>query len=590
MIRFTCLTIKNFLSYGAEPTVIPLDRRGTTLIVGEDLDSTASGVGANGVGKTVIINALTYGVYDRPVSNISKDNLVNNINKKHMEVVVEFFQGEDHYLIRRVRKAKSYAAGNYVELYENGQDITPDSVNNTNKLIERIIGLPYELFVRIVVFSATNVPFLDLPVRSQTGPNQTDIIEELFDLKTLSHKANTLKDQGKELDLKIESKQERNALLEQELQRHTEQLKSANRRVSDWSKGQTRDITALEKKLARISNVDIDGQRDLHDSLTDIDDGLEQAVSRQQDVERDIRKVVKIKKKTEEELAHLRDEKCPYCLQKYADAAKKITASEKTLEHALADLDTFSDQVTEIDGLVLDWQDKRAVVKEAITVEDLQELMEIKSKSAEYERRIEELKNAKNPFVEPLEELEAVKLDKINTDEVDALMKRRDHMKFLLKLLTKKDSFVRRVLLNKTLPFLNQRLQHYLTTLGLAHQVEFTHEMTAKITQFGREMDFGNLSNGQRARVNIALSFAFRDVLQSLHDRINVCMLDEVLDVGLDSVGVTAAARLLKRKTRDENLSLYIISHRDEIDSAFDRCMVVQMKEGFSRIIDDETE
>ena len=111
--------------------------------------------------------------------------------------------------------------------------------------------------------------------------------------------------------------------------------------------------------------------------------------------------------------------------------------------------------------------------------------------------------------------------------------------------------------------------------------------MTASITQFGRIMDFGNLSNGQRARVNLALSFAFRDVLQMLHNRINICMLDEVLDVGLDGPGVTAAARMLKRKARDEKLSLYIITHRDEIDSAFDHVITVQMHDGFSRIVEE---
>jgi DNA repair exonuclease SbcCD ATPase subunit len=82
--------------------------------------------------------------------------------------------------------------------------------------------------------------------------------------------------------------------------------------------------------------------------------------------------------------------------------------------------------------------------------------------------------------------------------------------------------------------------------------------------------------------VNLALSFAFRDVLQSLHEHINVCMLDEVLDVGLDAVGVQAAAKMLKQKARDENLSVYIISHRDEIDSAFDHKLTVQMSKGFS--------
>ena len=169
-------------------------------------------------------------------------------------------------------------------------------------------------------------------------------------------------------------------------------------------------------------------------------------------------------------------------------------------------------------------------------------------------------------------------------EKINELTTLVDHQKFLVKLLTKKDSFIRKALLNKNIPFLNQRLSYYLTELGLPHTVEFTHEMTAEISQFGRLMDFGNLSNGQRSRVNIALSFAFRDVLQNMHQHINVCMLDEVLDVGLDTVGVQAAARMLKHKARDEQLSMYIISHRDEIDSAFDHRMTIQMSKGFSYI------
>ena len=168
--------------------------------------------------------------------------------------------------------------------------------------------------------------------------------------------------------------------------------------------------------------------------------------------------------------------------------------------------------------------------------------------------------------------------------KINELKELLDHQKFLLKLLTKKDSFVRKALLTKNIPFLNQRLSGYLSDLGLPHTVEFTHEMTANISQFGRPLDFGNLSNGQRARVNLALSFAFRDVLQSIHGRINVCMLDEVLDVGLDVVGIQNAAKMLKQKSRDENVAMYIISHRDEVDNAFDRTMTIQLSKGFSYV------
>ena len=114
MLRFISLTLRNFMSFGNQTTVIQLDRPGTTLIVGEDMDNTSNGQGANGVGKTTIVNALAYAVYDKPISNISKDNLVNNINKKNMEVSIVFEKTGMFYMIRRVRKSKSYSAGTYV--------------------------------------------------------------------------------------------------------------------------------------------------------------------------------------------------------------------------------------------------------------------------------------------------------------------------------------------------------------------------------------------------------------------------------------------------------------------------------------------
>lgn len=586
MIRFTYLSIKNFLSYGAEPIIIALDRPGTTLILGEDLDNTSQGAGANGVGKTVIINALAYGVYDKPVSNISKDNLVNNINKKHMEVIVEFEKSGNQYRIRRVRKEKAYAAGNYVELFENDVNITPDSVSNTNKLIEKIIGLPYELFVRIVVFSATNIPFLDLPVRSQTGPNQTDIIEELFDLKTLSEKSAVLQEQRKELETKLDHEKIRVKMLEVEHERHKKQLESAKQRVINWQISTDEEIEKLERKLKRVQSIDIDGQRALHEELKDLEEEVKEAARKLADILKELQQAKKDLKTAKDELNHLEEAKCPYCKQQYNDAKEKIADLRKDVKSLTSNIGQLGDEENELNNLIHKLDTQREEIEEQITVSDIEELIEIQSKTEEYNRRIIELKGAINPYLEPLEELEDVVLEIINYTKINHYTERVDHMKFLYKILTKKDSFVRKVLLNKNLPFLNTRLQEYLTMLGLSHQVEFTHEMTASITQFGRTMDFGNLSNGQRARVNLALSFAFRDVLQQLHERINICMLDEVLDVGLDGPGVTAAARMLKRKARDENLSLYIISHRDEIDSAFDRTMTVQLSEGFSTILD----
>ncbi len=590
MIRFTSLTIKNFLSYGAVPTVIPLDRPGTTLILGEDLDNASAGTGANGVGKTVIINALAYGVYDKPISAISKDNLINNINKSHMEVLVEFYKGNDKYLIKRVRGEKKSAAGNYVHLFKNDQDITPDSAANTNATIEEIVGLPYELFVRIVVFSATHQPFLDLPVRHASGPNQTDIIEELFDLKTLSYKAAVLKEQTKDVDLRINSLQERHSILEAELERHTSQVTSAQNRVDTWEDNQVQEIATLTKKLQRFAGIDVPKERRLWDEQQEANNLKNDSEATVKQLEKELKQLMREAKSAKKELEHLQDDECPYCHQSIADAEAKIVATQKLFDDTQTAASTISVKIDEEEKKITELSKAIKKITKDISVSSVAELVEAETKTLDYERKIQELESQDNPHLESLQELKAVVLDEIKHEELDTLMARRDHMKFLMKLLTRKDSFVRRTMLDKNLPFLNQRLQTYLTDLGLTHLVEFTHEMTANITQYGRVMDFGNLSNGQRARVNLALSFAFRDVLQSLHQRINICMLDEVLDVGLDSIGVTAAARMLKRKARDENLSLYIISHRDEIDSAFDRKVVVRLSDGFSHFVEDEGE
>lgn len=586
-IKFTSLTIKNFLSYGATPTVISLERGGTTLIVGEDLDNTSGGTGANGVGKTVIINALAYGVYDKPISDISKDNLVNNVNKRHMEVVVEFDKGNDKYMIKRARKMKAGAAGNYVHFFENGVDITPDSAANTNKLIESVIGLPYELFVRIVVFSATHTPFLDLPVRHATAPNQTDIIEELFGLTTLSEKAVLLTEQRKEVESELKSYKERVDVLEQELARHENQLTSAKQRVLTWQKNTDEEVVKLKKKIERISYDDLDEQMGFRERVLELDEQIKGYKSLIADQTTKLKAAWKDEKQADTELKHLHDDECPYCHQEYAGASEKIEEATKTKKESGELIEQISDEIEQLEAECAKTEKERdefkAKVKGGATLTELKDAL---AKSDEYKRKIVELEEMINPYLEPLEELEEVELEAISYDKINELTTKIEHMKFLYKLLTKKDSFVRKVLLNKNLPFLNGRLSYYLSKLGLTHQVEFTHEMTASISQFGRPLDFGNLSNGQRARVNIALSFAFRDVLQQLHQRINICMLDEVLDVGLDAIGVTAAARMLKRKARDENLSLYIISHRDEIDSVFDNTMTVQLKDGFSQILE----
>lgn len=583
------------MSYGANVTIVDLHRSGTTLILGKDLDNTSDGSGSNGSGKTALIQALSYGMYGKPVSNISLDNLVNNINKKNMEVTITFEKDGVFHHIERVRKKKVGATGNYMKYFVRKGDmnftkddeVTRDSVSHTNKAIEDAIGIPHELFCRIVVFSAIHVPFLDLPVRHPTQTCQTRIIEELFNLTSLTEKAKTLSQQIKDNESRLKFKEAQVEQLEKEHERHKTQLLSAKQRVVNWEKQNKQQLKDLEAKLKKIAGIDIETQRRAHDKLVTLRASYSEFLAEQRETSSKIKTLQnEIDKKTRE-LSHLRNDKCPYCQQKYPNAEIKIKEIEKEITTISKKKESYDQQYVEAEIVGEDLGKEMLATESKITVQNLKELLNIKSQSSSIKGRIEEQKNAENPFVEPLDELEQIKIEHIQHDKLNKLRKIIEHQKFLYKLLIKKDSFVRKALLNKNIPYLNGRLQHYLNELGLPHTVEFTHELTARISQFGREMDFGSLSNGQRARVNLGLSLAFRDVLQMLHAKVNVCMFDEVLDVGLDTIGVQAAARMLKRKARDEKLSLFIISHRDEIDKAFDHTMTIQLNNGFSYINED---
>ncbi len=587
-IRFHSISLRNFMSYGNNTTVVPLDNTGTTLIVGEDLDNTTNGQGANGVGKSTIINGVAYAMYDKPISNISKDNLVNNINKKNMEVAVDFTAPNGkRYTVKRTRKTKAGAAGNAVFVLEDGKDITPDSVANANSLIEKLVGIPYELFVRIVVFSASHTPFLDLPTTSHYAANQRDIIEELFGLTMLTTKAERLKEIIKDTEGRLSTNRVKIETQEKEQERYKIQLESAKKRVLQWEDATAETIAELEEKLETVAQVNVEEQRQHHNKLATLKMSLTETLDEQRTIETAITAATKKQKKLNDELVHLRDSKCPYCLQSFADGQAKIADLEVEVA-ALADaISSHADTLTNVESMIASLSHEIKEVKSKIVVSNIDELINISNQSANIAAKIDELKNATNPYIEPLDELIAMGMEPVNYDEINRITKEIEHQKFLLKLLTKKDSFVRKTLLNKNIPFLNQKLAGYLTVLGLPHKVEFTHEMTASISQFGHELDFGNLSAGQRARVNLALSFAFRDVLQNMHTKVNICMLDEALDHGLDSVGVQAAIKMLKRKARDEQLSMFVITHR-EVDSAFDRTMKIQLSKGFSYVSVDE--
>ena len=187
-----------------------------------------------------------------------------------------------------------------------------------------------------------------------------------------------------------------------------------------------------------------------------------------------------------------------------------------------------------------------------------------------------------NPYSYQIKTLQDSGLQKIDYDNVNELTALKDHQDFLLKLLTDKGSFIRKKIIDQNLSLLNHRLSHYLEKLGLPHEVKFRNDLSVEISQLGRDFDFDNLSRGERNRLILSLSWAFRDVFESMNRPINLMFIDELVDSGLDSSGVESALEVLKKMSRERSKNIYLISHREELITRVSQIMKVVKDNGFT--------
>ena len=149
-------------------------------------------------------------------------------------------------------------------------------------------------------------------------------------------------------------------------------------------------------------------------------------------------------------------------------------------------------------------------------------------------------------------------------------------------MLTNKDSFIRKKIIDQNLNYLNKRLSYYIDKLGLPHTVKFQNDLTVEITQLGQDLDFDNLSRGERNRLILSMSFAFRDVWESLYQGINLLFIDELVDAGMDAAGVESALAVLKKMARERQKNIYLISHKDELVGRVNSVLRVVKENGFT--------
>jgi DNA repair exonuclease SbcCD ATPase subunit len=578
MIQIKNLTVKNFMSVGNSTQAIDFDRKDLTLVLGENLDLGGDG-SRNGTGKTTIINALSYSLYGQALSNIRKDNLVNKTNGKNMLVSLDFSVNGTDYKIERGRKP------NVLKFYVNNQEqeITDESQGDsreTQDAIENTLGLSHDMFKHIMALNTYTEPFLSLKAN-----DQRTIIEQLLGITMLSERADRIKELNRTTKEDITKEEFRIRAVQEANKRIEEQIEALKRRQGLWTTKHEEEKTKLETALASLTEIDIESEIAAHKAheawdqrRKDINE-LSSAISRTKlDKDRETKAVVKLEK----EIASLEDHTCHTCGQafhdqkheqvlagKQADLAGARTASSEHTQ-LLSDLETALEALGTLGRPPKMFYDKES--------DAIQHRANLSNLEVQLVAKTEEV----DPYIEQIEDMQNQALQEVNYDALNELTRLQEHQDFLLKLLTSKDSFIRKKIIEQNLSYLNARLTHYLDRIGLPHTVVFQNDLTVSIEELGRELDFDNLSRGERNRLILSMSWAFRDVFESLYQPINVLFIDEMIDNGLDTQGVESALALLKQMSRERHKSIWLVSHRDELAGRVENILKVVKEGGFT--------
>ena len=586
MLVIKNITVKNFMSVGNQTQAITFDNKHLILVLGENMDLGGDDAGArNGTGKTTIINALSYVFFGGALTNIRRDNLVNKTNNKDMVVSINFVKNNVTYTIERGRKPQifKFYANNIEQNMESNE--AQGENRETQKEINRLIGMTHAMFKNIIALNTYTQPFL-----ATQQAEQREIIEQLLGITLLSQKADLLKDQQKatkteiaEEKIKIDSQVTSN-------ERVQESIESLNLRSNAWQTQKKEDKKGFSKAIAELEKVDINKELNAHKKLAKHTDDIKTLRNLEKEKayhEYSLTKAQTQVEKTKEDLEFAKDAKCPTCGQELRDDKHEhlvtqlnsnLTESKEYAEKLKSDLVNVQQNVTAIGDL--------GIVPD-IYYDNIDEAYNHKSSLADLKRQLKQTETKHDPYQEQITELNKSAIQKISYVKINEMEDLYRHQEFLYKLLTAKDSFIRTRIIEQNLTYLNQRLAYYLGQVRLPHTVTFQSDLTVQIEELGRDLDFDNLSRGERNRLILSLSWAFRDVWESLYQQINLLFIDELVDAGMDISGVESAMAVLKDMSRTQQKNIFLISHKDELVSRVDSVLKVVKENGFTSYAND---
>ena len=556
MIYFRTIRWKNFLSTGNAFTEVSLDRSPSTLVLGE-----------NGSGKSTILDALTYALFNKPFRNISKPQLINSINGKKLLVEVEFDIGKKHYLVRRG------ASPNVFQIELDGEVINQDAnVRDYQKhLEENVLKLNYKSFTQISVLgSASFTPFMQLHLGARR-----EIIEDILDIqifttmnKVLKDKVNALKDKIRVLQIDVDLAKERATMQK----KYIETLEADKANKIEKIKEEINELEQTIQENEKLATTTIEKK----DSMGDVETKRKKLVEYRKGIERRIRE-----SRSELEFYH-DNEDCPTCKQGIPHEFKERITTEKTdsvdkLEQALNELDSAYKEVDEAYEKYLELNEEVMRINNDIITEQrvLQrlylEINDTENKVADIDAEKTTLKALAKDVIS--KNLERSTLSEENTyfDVASALLK---------------DSGIKTKIIRQYLPVINKLVNKYLAAMDFF--VQFDLDETFKETIKSRHRDkfsYASFSEGEKQRIDLALIFTWRTIAKMKNSAsTNLLLLDEVFDSSLDNNGTDYVMTLLNTIGNDTNV--FVISHKgDQLFDKFRSVVRFEKKQNYSVMV-----
>ena len=580
MIKIKDLTVRNFMSVGNQTQAVDFNKEQLTLVLGENLDQGGDDSGSrNGTGKTTIINALSYALYGKALTNIRANNLINKTNSKGMLVTLHFEKNNVDYRIERGRSP------NVLKFFINNQeqqlvDESQGDSRQTQKDIDGLLDMSHDMFKHIVALNTYTEPFLSMRQNDQRA-----IIEQLLGITILSEKADALKEQTRITKeaittetLKIEAIQTANSKIESTIN----SLQGTQRA---WLAKKQQDVSKLASAIDELEHLDIDAELDSHEKLqhwNDHNNAISALKKELSTLEPALQRADKSLLKVKKDIAELEDAVCYTCGQElHADKKAEIAERKsKELEDALAYQKEVGDKVIDVTKALAEIGDING--RPTTFYETAKEAYEHRQNVDSLKQSLTAKQEEVDPYQGQIDELNHTAMQEIDWSPVNDLTSYKEHQDFLMKLLTNKDSFIRKKIIDQNLAYLNNRLTYYLDKLGLPHSFVFQNDLNVEITQLGQDLDFDNLSRGERNRLILGMSFAFRDVWESLYQNINLLFIDELIDSGMDTAGVEGSLAVLKKMGRDGDKNVFLISHKDELIGRVNYVMKVVKENGFT--------